>query len=172
VISNWDQSFEYLLQSEGGFVNDPNDPGGMTNLGVTKAAWEKYVGHAVSEADMRGLTPDVVKPFYKKEYWDAVQADVLPVGIDYVCFDFAVNANPIRSILLLQRCVNVKDDGILGKQTLSAVTDAYSANKIALIERFSDEKEAFYHTRPTFPIYGRGWMNRIDIVENRAKIMV
>jgi lysozyme family protein len=59
----------------------------------------------------------------------------------------------------------------LGKQTLSAVMDAYSANKIALIERYSDEKDAYYHSLPTFPIYGRGWMNRIDIVENRAKVM-
>jgi len=171
MISNWDQSFEYLLQSEGGFTDDPNDPGGMTNLGVTKTTWEKWVGRAVTKNEMQALTPELVKPLYKKEYWDAVQADNLPVGIDYLCFDFGVNANVHRSILLLQQCVNTTVDGILGKQTLSAVMDAYSANKIALIERYSDEKDAYYHSLPTFPIYGRGWMNRIDIVENRAKVM-
>ena len=58
MISNWESSFKYLLQSEGGFVNDPNDPGGMTNLGVTKKAWEQYVGYEVNEADMRALKVD------------------------------------------------------------------------------------------------------------------
>ena len=62
MISNWDQSFEYLLQSEGGFTNDPNDPGGMTNLGVTKTTWEKWVGRAVTKNEMQALTPELVKP--------------------------------------------------------------------------------------------------------------
>ena len=53
--NNFDQSLQDLLQDEGGFVNNPKDPGGMTNLGVTKATWEAYVGHPVSEKEMQEL---------------------------------------------------------------------------------------------------------------------
>jgi len=65
---NWENAFLAVLKHEGGYVNHPKDPGGMTNLGVTKRAWEEYVGHEVDEATMRGLTPEVVKPFYKSRY--------------------------------------------------------------------------------------------------------
>ena len=62
---NYDKCFELLLHYEGGFVNNPHDPGGMTNLGVTKKAWEAFVGKEVDEDEMRALTPEVVGPFYK-----------------------------------------------------------------------------------------------------------
>jgi lysozyme family protein len=87
MIGNWEQSFEYVLESEGGFAKLDGDSGGTTNLGVTQKVWEHWVGHPVTEDDMKALTVDDVKPLYKKEFWDAVQADVLPVAIDYMCFD-------------------------------------------------------------------------------------
>ena len=65
AAENWEKCFQMVLKHEGGFVNHPKDPGGMTNLGVTKRAWEQYVGQNVDEAEMRGLTPEKVKPFYK-----------------------------------------------------------------------------------------------------------
>ena len=84
---NWENAFLAVLKHEGGYVNHPRDPGGMTNLGVTKRAWEAYVGHEVDEAAMRALTPDVVKPFYKKMYWDKIKGDDLPPGVDYAAYD-------------------------------------------------------------------------------------
>ena len=70
---NFDSSFDRVLKHEGGFVNHPKDPGGMTNLGVTKASWEAFLNRDVTEAEMRALTPASVKPFYKAMYWDKLK---------------------------------------------------------------------------------------------------
>jgi lysozyme family protein len=72
-----------LLEHEGGFVNHPKDPGGMTNLGVTRATYEQFLGRAVTEAEMRALTPKDVGPLYKSEYWDKARCDDLPSGLDW-----------------------------------------------------------------------------------------
>jgi len=171
MLANWDKSFDYLIDSEGGFVNDPNDPGGMTNLGITKKVWEAWIGHEVDEAAMRALTHDDVKPLYKKEYWDAVRADELPSGIDYLCFDFAVNSGVNRAIVILQQSIDVIVDGHLGPITISKVNKIYQENPENLIEKYSDNKETFYKSLKNFPIYGKGWLNRVDLVEHRAKMM-
>jgi hypothetical protein len=89
---NWDDCFEMVLKHEGGYVNDPRDPGGRTNLGVTQRAWEAYWNRKSSEEEMRKLTPGIVKPFYKAMYWDKIRGDDLPSGVDYAAFDLAVNS--------------------------------------------------------------------------------
>jgi lysozyme family protein len=148
--SNWQKSFELMLQSEGGFVNHPSDPGGRTNLGVTQGTWESWVGRPSDEAEMRSLTADKVEPLYKKKYWDAVRADELPSGIDYMVFDMGVNAGPGRSIKLLQTAVGTTPDGALGPITMKAVQ---AADPVELIEKFSFWKEQFYRSLDTFNVY-------------------
>jgi len=95
--ANFKLALDHVLKSEGGFVHHKLDPGGMTNLGCTKAVWEEYVGHPVSEADMRALTPELVSPLYKRKYWDKVAGDDLPSGLDYAVFDAAINSGPGRA---------------------------------------------------------------------------
>ena len=90
--NNFESCLKNLLKHEGGFVNHPKDPGGMTNLGVTKAVYEAWVGHEVTEKTMRELTTEAVAPLYRKKYWDACRADELVSGLDYVVFDCAVNS--------------------------------------------------------------------------------
>jgi len=167
--SDWQKSFELMLKSEGGYVNNPADPGGMTNLGVTKATWENWVGRASDEAEMRGLTPEKVEPLYKKKYWDAVRGDELPAGISYLCFDFAVNAGAGRSIKTLQTAVGVTPDGGFGPMTMAAV-QAVEPNE--LIERFSQAKEDFYRSLTTFATFGKGWLNRVADVKVKASAML
>jgi len=75
MLSNWRISFEHMLNSEGGFIRHPSDPGGMTNLGVTKAVWEEWIGRASTEREMRSLTPEIVEPLYKEKYWNACRCD-------------------------------------------------------------------------------------------------
>ena len=157
-----------MLESEGGFGNHPSDPGGMTNLGVTKAVWENWVGRESNEAEMRALTPEMVEPLYKKKYWDACRCDELPVGIDYLVFDFAVNAGPGRSIKTLQSAVGATPDGGFGPVTMQAVKDA---NQDELIERFSQAKEHFYKSLSTFNVFGKGWLNRVAHVRENASKM-
>ena len=169
MISNWQKSFELMLKSEGGYVNNPADPGGMTNLGVTKATWENWVGRDSNEAEMRGLTPEKVEPLYKKKYWDAVRGDELPPGISYLCFDFAVNAGAGRSIKTLQTAVGVTPDGGFGPMTMAAVQ---AVDPIELIERFSQAKEDFYRSLNTFATFGKGWLNRVADVKVKASAML
>lgn len=167
--SNWNNSFKLMLKSEGGFVNHPSDPGGMTNLGVTKATWENWVGRESDEAEMRGLTPEKVEPLYKKKYFDAVRGDELPMGLDYLMFDFAVNAGAGRAIKTLQTAVGVTPDGGFGPMTMAAV-QAVDPNE--LIERFSQAKEDFYRSLTTFATFGKGWLNRVADVKVKASAML
>jgi lysozyme family protein len=169
MLSNWSNAFALMLKSEGGFVNHPSDPGGMTNLGVTKATWENWVGRESDEAEMRGLTPEKVEPLYKKKYWDAVRGDELPPGISYLCFDFAVNAGAGRSIKTLQTAVGVTPDGGFGPMTMEAVQ---AVDPVELIERFSQAKEDFYRSLNTFATFGKGWLNRVADVKVKASSML
>jgi lysozyme family protein len=169
MISNWQKSFELMLKSEGGYVNNPADPGGMTNLGVTKATWENWVGRESDEAEMRGLTPEKIEPLYKKKYFDAVRGDELPVGLDYLMFDFAVNAGAGRAIKTLQTAVGVTPDGGFGPMTMAAVQ---AVDPIELIERFSQAKENFYRSLTTFATFGKGWLNRVADVKVKASAML
>jgi len=167
--SNWSQSFRLMLASEGGFSNHPSDPGGMTNLGVTKATWENWVGRGSDEAEMRGLTPEKVEPLYKKKYWDAVRGDELPIGLDYLMFDFAVNAGAGRAIKTLQTAIGVPADGGFGPITMAAMK---SFEPVKLIERFSQAKENFYRSLTTFATFGKGWLNRVADVKVKATSML
>jgi len=96
--SNFEDCLARVLASEGGYVNHKSDPGGMTNLGCTKAVWEEFVVHPVSEADMRALTPDMVAPLYKRKYWDKVSGDQLPKGLTTRCSMLPSTAG--RAVLL------------------------------------------------------------------------
>lgn len=165
MTENFDDALAAVLEHEGGFVNHPKDPGGMTNLGVTKRVWEAWVGKTVSEADMRALTPAIVAPMYRKQYWDAVKGDELPSGLDYLMFDFAINAGVSRAIRTMQRAIGTTPDGAIGPKTMQALRDA---DPDALIDKFSAEKEAFYRSLPTFATFGKGWLRRVAEVKSHA----
>ena len=158
-----------MLKSEGGYVHHPSDPGGRTNLGVTQTTWENWIGRQSDEAEMRGLTPEKVEPMYKKKFWDAVRGDELPVGLDYLMFDFAVNAGAGRAIKTLQTAVGVTPDGGFGPMTMAAVQ---TVDPVELIERFSQAKEDFYRSLNTFATFGKGWLNRVADVKVKATSML
>ena len=167
--SNFETCLDLLLKDEGGFVNNPKDPGGMTNLGVTKTAWESFVGRASSEKEMRSLTRKSVSSFYEKKYWDACKCDSLPSGIDYLIFDFAVNAGVGRAIKTLQDVLGITKDGSIGPVTLQNVD---ISDKIDLISRYSSAKIRHYESLPTFPEFGKGWLSRVELVKSRACSML
>jgi len=163
--TNFETALAHLLSYEGGFVNHPADPGGMTNLGVTKKVWEEWRGQRVDEAEMRALTPEKVGPLYKAKYWDMVQGDRLPHGVDMCVFDCAVNSGVKRASKLLQRAVNVEDDGVIGRATIAAVE---SLNADEVIDRFCAERLTFLESLPTFATFGEGWTNRITQVREES----
>lgn len=159
---NFDAALNAILHHEGGYVNHPADPGGMTNLGVTKRVWEEWVGHEVSEKIMRELTPEIVGPMYKVKYWDKIKGDELPTGVDYVVFDAAVNSGPGRAAKWLQACVGVEPDGGIGPKTLAAVR-AFDANQ--LIEDYAKRRLSFLVDLPTWNTFGKGWGRRVAEVQ-------
>lgn len=157
--NNWERSFQLMLKSEGGYAHHPSDPGGRTNLGVTQAVWENWVGHLVGEKEMRALTPEKVEPLYKRKFWDACRCDDLPSGVDYLVFDMAVNSGVGRSAKLLQKVLGVPQDGAIGPITLAA---AEHKGSLAIIDEFSKVREEFYRSLPTFGVFGNGWLNRVE----------
>ena len=166
---NFEQCLALVLKHEGGFVNHPKDPGGMTNLGVTKKVWEEWVGHSVDEAAMRALGPHDVAPLYKKNYWDRVRGDDLPTGVDYSVFDLAVNSGVGRAAKILQTCVGVTADGSIGPATLKAVSER---NPRDLATEVCEKRLEFLQSLPTYVTFGNGWSRRVAEIEETAFKMV
>ena len=116
---NYDKCLETILHHEGGYVNHPKDPGGETNLGVTKRVYEEWGG----TKSMRDLTVKDVAPIYRKNYWDRVKGDDLPNGLDLCVFDFGVNAGTGRTAKYLQKMVGTTVDGGIGPNTIRCVNE-------------------------------------------------
>ena len=114
MANNFDHCLEIILHHEGGYVNHPKDPGGETNLGVTKRVYEEHGG----TKDMKDLTFEDVAPIYKKSYWDRVKGDELPAGLDLCVFDFGVNAGTGRAAKYLQNLVGTTADGAIEPATV------------------------------------------------------
>ena len=166
---NFSAALANVLISEGGFVMNPKDPGGMTNLGCTKETWESWVGHPVTEQVIRNLKPADVAPLYKQKYWDKVSGDLLPSGIDYAVFDAAINSGTGRAVKLLQEVLKVHADGIIGSNTLRELA---SRKPLEVISEYQEHRLNFLKSLPTFTDFGRGWTNRVTHVGTLAATMV
>lgn len=154
---NFDKCLKMLLAHEGGFVNHPKDPGGMTNLGVTKAVYDKWIGRSATEQEMRDLTPEDVGPIYKANYWDKVRGDDLPSGVDWCAFDWGVNSGTGRPAKAIQRAVGATPDGAIGPRTLQSVAEADPEH---IIRYVYEVRQKFYESLKTFETFGRGWTRR------------
>ena len=169
-MNDFKECLDLVLKSEGGWtgINGlAGDSGGETNLGVTKAVWEEWVGHPV--ATMKNLTKDLVAPLYEQRYWRPCYGEVLPRGVDLLSFSMAVNAGPGRSVKLLQQSIGCVPDGVIGPATRSLIC---ASNPATLISKFSETRREYYKSLKTFPIFGRGWLSRVDKEEQEALNMV
>lgn len=151
-MRNFDVCFEHLIGLEGGYNNDPVDPGGETKYGISKRAYP--------DENIASLTIDQAKAIYKRDYWDAVKGDELPHGLDMLAFDAAVNQGVRPAITMLQKALNVAQDGILGLDTLGK---ARSAGKDVCALYLAERALRYYGTR-NFDKYGRGWLKRLFII--------
>ena len=161
--NNFKECLELVLKAEGGWVNHPSDPGGETNLGVTKRVWEEYVGHPVES--LKKLTKDDVAPLYEQKYWRPCYGEVLPRGLDFVVFSMGVNAGPGRSIKLLQQSLGCVSDGVIGPRTRELIS---ASNTATLIAKFSETRREYYRALKNFPVFGKGWLARVDKEESEA----
>jgi lysozyme family protein len=153
----FEDAFPLVVTLEGGYVNDPDDPGGETKFGISKAAYP--------HEDIANLTLDRAKSIYATDYWMKAGCDKLPEALQYDVFDMAVNSGVGAAVACLQRAVKAPVDGSFGPQTLMAVT---SMSPYVALVRFSSERLLFVTGSPDFPKYGKGWVRRIATVMGRV----
>lgn len=140
---------------EGGYVNNPKDPGGETNWGITltTARANGYTG------SMRSLTRDQAKAIYAKAFWERAKCDNYDSAIAFQLFDAAVNHGIGNAIRMLQRAVKTLDDGVVGAFTLGAIARKSVFDVLVL---FNAERLEFYAKLSTFEVFGRGWTRRVS----------
>jgi lysozyme family protein len=163
--SSFPSAVSLVLAQEGGYVDDPRDPGGATNRGITLRTLERARGQAVRKADVRALSEDEARAIYRRFYWDAVRGDDLPAGLDLATFDIAVHSGPSRAGKLLQGALGVSADGAIGPVTLAAAATAPPERTIRAV---MGARLAMLKALPTWPAFGRGWRRRVAAVEKAA----
>ena len=148
------QIFNRLIGHEGGYVNDPRDPGGETNWGITKrtAQANGYQG------SMRTMTREQAYKIYYSAFWLRYQCDKMPDAVAFQFFDAAVNHGLGNASRMLQRAVNVADDGIIGNMTIAAIKKMAISD---VIMRLNAERLEFYCKLSTFATFGKGWVRRV-----------
>jgi lysozyme family protein len=162
---NFQKALAAVLVHEGGWSDHPADPGGATMKGVTLANFRRYVKADATKSDLRKITDEQLAMVYRRFFWDAVAGAVLPDGVDYAVFDFAVNSGPKRAAEYLQRVVGATPDGKIGPATLKAVG---TVSKNAVIGGLCDARMAFLQRLGTWPTFGKGWTRRVEGVRTLA----
>ena len=169
---NWEKSCDKVLESEGGYqlTTLVGDSGGQTYAGIARNPNPHWEGWELID---KGETPpkEIVRSFYKANFWDKVRGDELPAGIDYLVYDFAVNAGVNRAAKFLQQSVGATPDGAIGPATIAAVKSSTD-----LVKKFSNAKEAFYkgivERKPDQARFIKGWLNRVAHVQTAATSML
>lgn len=112
---NFETAVNFILQFEGGYVNNPKDPGGETNFGLSKRAFPNL--------DIKGLSREQAVAVYRREYWDKGKVEALPEALRLAVFDACVHAGPVAATKMLQKVLGVATDGKLGPETLKKVQE-------------------------------------------------
>ena len=152
ATSVFDQAVGFVLREkiEGGYVNDPRDPGGETNFGISNRAYPRE--------NIRALTREKAVAIYKRDYWDKPGCEDLPPKLAVALFDCAVNQGANVAPALLQRALGVKADGIIGPVTIKAAHDADQDDALIQFLGWRLRRYAFTGGSAT---YMRGWSNRV-----------
>lgn len=164
-----------LIAHEGGYSNHPSDPGGATNFGITQWAWNAHrESLGLPTFSVKNMTRPDALGFYFAEYWDRMRLQQMPPGIAIHIFDMAVNAGERTGVLLAQRAYNtirhedwdaLREDGIIGPQTRSALSRAFNLRGKATIACYNGERYNHYAALVKkdgkFRDFIHGWANRI-----------
>lgn len=160
---NFAASLALTLVYEGGFSDNPHDPGGATMCGVTQRVYdEDRDARKLPRRSVRLSTEAERASIYRRRYWDPCSGDWLMPGVDYAVFDFAVNSGVRRSIRTLQHIVGCTEDGVMGPATQQCVrryVATYQAT--ALTDAICVARLQFLRSLPTFATFGNGWTARV-----------
>lgn len=140
------------------FEDDPNDQPTLWGL-VLDDIREYHHDQTLGVDALKNLTPDTISEIYHTLYWIPLNCDRLPLGLDFAVYDYGVNVGIRRAVKILQQAVEVNVDGVIGNQTLAAISNS---DVRATINKMADLQTASYRSFAKFPIYGNGWLNRVD----------
>lgn len=166
---NFRAALRLVIMHEGGYVDHPLDPGGATNMGITRrtlaasrtiSPWRK-----LPKSEVRNLTRREAGRIYRTRYWDAIAGDLLPSGIDYAVFDYAVNSGPSRAAKALQQILGVPADGVIGPVSIGAVI---AKNSAETIHELLHRRRQFLQRLRNWKTFGRGWNSRLNGVLKEA----
>lgn len=149
MSEHFTRALNLILDHEGGYVNDPKDPGGETKYGISKRAYPHL--------SIRDLTKEQAAAIYRKDYWNKVRGDSIHPAVAIVAFDIAVNMGVSVAIKMLQHAVDERQDGIFGDKTLAGIKGHASAY---IVERMTTARILRYASLPTFNRFGSGWVRR------------
>jgi lysozyme family protein len=161
----FDRCLAEVLRQEGGFADDPRDPGGPTRFGVTRAVMSAALGREASAEDVATLSRDEAAAIYRRSYWTPAGGAGLPEGLDLVAFDSAVNMGPGTAARLLQAALGVTTDGVIGPRTLAAAASRPAADTIRAASELRRQR---YRSLAGFAAFGQGWLRRADEIEALA----
>jgi len=151
-MAAFQRALRFSLSWEGGFSDNPADPGGRTDHGIAEAF------HPEAWADGK-VTPEEAAAIYRKDYWDAVKGDSLPDLVAFAMFEAAINPGVTRAIQFLQAALGVRSDGVLGVMTTVALR---STDSLELALRIVDMRAGYWiaRARGEQVVFREGWMNR------------
>lgn len=152
-MSRFTDCFAHVVGLEGGYVNDPHDPGGETIYGITRR------DHPDLWANGRP-TLEQAQERYRAEYWDACRCDSLPNPYDLIVFDAAVNQGPVQAVMMLQKALGLTTDGRVGPLTIAACQTAGKEGPALVLT----ERAMRYIGTRNFDRFGRGWLKRLFLV--------
>lgn len=163
-------AIETVLKHEGGFVNNPADRGGATNLGITIGTLSTWLGRQATIADIQNLTKETAIAIYKKNYWDKVSGDAIKYySVALALFDQAVNRGPASAVKQAQKILGLAQDGVVGANTLAALNKMPDSQ---FLPQYLSASANFYNTLvkndPSQGVFLQGWLNRISSLQTQV----
>lgn len=150
----FDLCFAIIVGHEGGYANDPRDPGGETKFGISKRSFPNV--------DIKALTVEAAKAIYRAKYWNPIRGDELPIGLALLVMDSAINNGVAAAVKWLQFAAGVKVDGVFGPRTLDA------ARAEGIDRRFHATRAEAMTEMKGWPTFGRGWAIRLATLPFQA----
>lgn len=167
---NFSECLDFVLEREGGYVDDPADRGGATNFGITQRTYDAWTK---AHKPVKGITRQEIEAIYREGYWDTVRGDDLPEPLNLVMFDSSVQHGPHRASVWLQELIGVDADGAIGPVSLQALTNATQAVGVAPVVYFYLIKRKLFYAQiikdnPSQVKFKNGWGNRMEALRKAA----
>lgn len=150
---SFERAMVFVAWWEGGLVDDPHDPGGLTNHGISKRQYP--------DLDIAALTKEQAAEIYRRDYWEAARCGEMPPPLALVVFDSAVNQGVPRAIQCLQRACGATADGIPGPRTMDAAQRAWARSPERLLREICLHRLMHYTAISGWSRYGEGWSKRL-----------